>query len=597
MADIKISELEPTTDLEGLYTIGSDKNNLSKKVSLQFLKDAANYANEQGDYAKQAGDTVNGNVGVSDYPEFSASKSYVIGDIVRYNGVLYAFTANHAASAWNGSDVKATSINAITSGKLTELESEVFNLDREDWSIEKTYVVKAGDTHIILPYLGKTPCTFYISGTSPQKFRIQAKNKDTGNPINIVDAISTAMELPIEIVNPRTDLELVDVNIFFSSTANSGDTITIKIVKSNPLLASVYELNKNRKTRGCYTFGNGIDFNPPMVEVPAIMSNFTQLQPWYDLYDALVSQYPNYVSKENCDSVFLSANPSVEKPSALADLPIYMYKFIPVYPKRDSTGRPTNKSKFKVLITTGTHPEYIAMWSCYQTMKRICESWSTDANLKALRWDVEFYIIPCSGPWGITHATRTNANGVDLNRNMPNKDWVLSGQVGDNTYSGPSAGSEYESKLLAYYIDTINPVIYIDYHNFGTNKGGSLMYGTSSDKLAVDIAINAFQEICSELSIHYSDLPNADSANFELLMSYFGQSEGKGIRSDYASEKNNMIGLVYENSYSIYWGNGVLNTSGEGHIRDELVCSIAVNSWVRFLCYIIKGVADNWIPL
>lgn len=128
MADIKISELEPTTDLEGLYTIGADKNNLSKKVSLQFLKDAANYANEQGDYAKQAGDTVNGNVGVSDYPEFSASKSYVIGDIVRYNGVLYSFTANHAASAWNGSDVKATSINAITSEKLTELEKSVASI-------------------------------------------------------------------------------------------------------------------------------------------------------------------------------------------------------------------------------------------------------------------------------------------------------------------------------------------------------------------------------------------------------------------------------------------------------------------------------------
>ena len=130
MADIKISELEPTTDLEGLYTIGADKNNLSKKVSLQFLKDAANYANEQGDYAKQAGDTVNGNVGVSDYPEFSASQSYVIGDIVRYNGVLYAFTANHAASAWNGSDVKATSINAITSEKLTELESDVADINQ-----------------------------------------------------------------------------------------------------------------------------------------------------------------------------------------------------------------------------------------------------------------------------------------------------------------------------------------------------------------------------------------------------------------------------------------------------------------------------------
>lgn len=58
MADIKISELEPTTDLMGLYTIGSDKNNQSKKVSLQFLKDAADYAKEQGDYAKQEGETI-----------------------------------------------------------------------------------------------------------------------------------------------------------------------------------------------------------------------------------------------------------------------------------------------------------------------------------------------------------------------------------------------------------------------------------------------------------------------------------------------------------------------------------------------------------
>ena len=156
MADIKISELEPTTDLEGLYTIGSDKNNLSKKVSLQFLKDAANYANEQGDYAKEVGDTVNGNVGVNDYPAFSASASYSAGDIVRYNGTLYQFTANHAASAWNGNDVKATSINAITSGKLTELESKlgfqvIFTLYGESYGTYGTYnfPLKAGQTYYL----------------------------------------------------------------------------------------------------------------------------------------------------------------------------------------------------------------------------------------------------------------------------------------------------------------------------------------------------------------------------------------------------------------------------------------------------------------
>lgn len=62
MGEIKISELEPTTDLDGLYTIGSDKNNLSKKVSLQFLREAADYAVEQGDYAKREGETIEGRI-------------------------------------------------------------------------------------------------------------------------------------------------------------------------------------------------------------------------------------------------------------------------------------------------------------------------------------------------------------------------------------------------------------------------------------------------------------------------------------------------------------------------------------------------------
>ena len=62
MADIKISELAETTDLQGLYTIGTDKNNLSKKVSLEFVKDAANYANQQGDYAKDVGDSYAGRI-------------------------------------------------------------------------------------------------------------------------------------------------------------------------------------------------------------------------------------------------------------------------------------------------------------------------------------------------------------------------------------------------------------------------------------------------------------------------------------------------------------------------------------------------------
>lgn len=86
MAEIKISELEPTTDLEGLYTIGSDKNNLSKKVSLQFLREAADYAIEQGDYAKQEGSSI---------------------------------------------ESRITEFKAETDAKLTELESDIDNIDAD----------------------------------------------------------------------------------------------------------------------------------------------------------------------------------------------------------------------------------------------------------------------------------------------------------------------------------------------------------------------------------------------------------------------------------------------------------------------------------
>lgn len=112
MIDIKISDLESTTDLEGLHTIGVDKNNLSKKVSFDFLKDAAGYANRQGDYAKEVGDTIVGNVGVAEYPQFSENVTYRLGEVVLYNGVMYRFIANHAASEWNGADVVRTSIKA-----------------------------------------------------------------------------------------------------------------------------------------------------------------------------------------------------------------------------------------------------------------------------------------------------------------------------------------------------------------------------------------------------------------------------------------------------------------------------------------------------
>lgn len=65
------------------------------------------------------------NIGASDYILFSTSSNYSIGDIVRYDGKLYKFTAEHVAGAWVGTDVEPASINSILTSELTELKSEV----------------------------------------------------------------------------------------------------------------------------------------------------------------------------------------------------------------------------------------------------------------------------------------------------------------------------------------------------------------------------------------------------------------------------------------------------------------------------------------
>lgn len=45
-------------------------------------------------------------------PEFSATASYYVGDLVYYNGTLYEFTANHDGE-WDAGDVRATTLDQI----------------------------------------------------------------------------------------------------------------------------------------------------------------------------------------------------------------------------------------------------------------------------------------------------------------------------------------------------------------------------------------------------------------------------------------------------------------------------------------------------
>ena len=76
--------------------------------------------------------------------------------------------------------------------------------------------------------------------------------------------------------------------------------------------------------------------------------------------------------------------------------------------------------------------------------------------------------IPCLNPDGMLNNTRTNANGVDLNRNFPTKNWGEdTSAAGDNPhdyYAGKSPASEIETQFVIDIIEKYNPKLILTLH-------------------------------------------------------------------------------------------------------------------------------------
>ena len=70
--------------------------------------------------------------------------------------------------------------------------------------------------------------------------------------------------------------------------------------------------------------------------------------------------------------------------------------------------------------------------------------------------------IPCLNPDGRDLNTRTNSNGVDINRNFPTKNWELTQK--DNFYGGNEPASEIETKFMVKVIDKYKPKSIITLH-------------------------------------------------------------------------------------------------------------------------------------
>lgn len=74
-------------------------------------------------------------------------------------------------------------------------------------------------------------------------------------------------------------------------------------------------------------------------------------------------------------------------------------------------------------------------------------------------------LIPCLNPDGYSKNQRTNASGVDLNRNFPCRDWSPNASA-PRYFPGPSAGSEKEVQAFVKLIEDEKPQLIVHFHSW-----------------------------------------------------------------------------------------------------------------------------------
>lgn len=74
-------------------------------------------------------------------------------------------------------------------------------------------------------------------------------------------------------------------------------------------------------------------------------------------------------------------------------------------------------------------------------------------------------LVPCVNMDGVLDKARTNGAGVDLNRNMPTKDWTDVARA-PRYFPGTAAGSEPENQALMRYLEERRPNIIISLHSW-----------------------------------------------------------------------------------------------------------------------------------
>ena len=129
----------------------------------------------------------------------------------------------------------------------------------------------------------------------------------------------------------------------------------------------------------------------------------------------------------------------------------------------DKEARPTEKNPKRILVFSLIHGDEFPSGS-------VARSWME--RLTSIEPRNEWRVVPILNPDGLINKTRTNANGVDLNRNFPTKNWDEEAKTywekttkkDKRRFPGKIAGSEPETKCAMKHIEDFKPDLILSLH-------------------------------------------------------------------------------------------------------------------------------------
>ena len=116
-----------------------------------------------------------------------------------------------------------------------------------------------------------------------------------------------------------------------------------------------------------------------------------------------------------------------------------------------------NQGSIHVLILGGVHGDEVEGVFVSQAL--------LGAFLKNFPYSIKLTLIPVFNPDGFLQNTRTNQNLIDLNRNLPTKDWTPN--VAKEKYNpGVQPNSEPENQALVSWFEKNSPQFIISIHSW-----------------------------------------------------------------------------------------------------------------------------------